>query len=225
MAKLKSMTFLDFLLDSVFFLELLCAIIASICFFKYNSTSLKFVLIYLWLVCITEFSAKYLTLQLPNNVLLYNFLSLIEFCIFSYIFYKELKIIFFRKVIFISVFIFSICLFIDIFYTGNPVESFLSLAYGCSSILLSLYCCFYFYYVAQTEKILNLYQILFSWICIGLLVYHLCNLPITVLSNQLHSINENDNLLSILALSGMLMYICFITGFLWSKKEYNYSLF
>ncbi len=219
------MNVLEFLLDSIVYLELICAIIGTICFNKYKESYLRFVIYYLWLVCFIEIFSTYFASILNSNIILYNILSIIEFFVFSYIFYKELKIPFFRKVVFTSLTIFFTSLIANIAYVGDPYSKFLNLAFGCSSILLSLYCCFYFYYIARTEKILHLYKMLFTWICIGLLVYHLCSLPITVLSNQLEEINESDSLLSILGLSGMLMYLCFTTGFLWSKKEYNYSLY
>lgn len=214
---------LDFALDAVIYLELICAVVGTICYSKYKHSTLRLILGYLWLVFVIEISAKYVDVIYNNNIVIYNLFGIVEFGIFTYIFYKELKATFFRKVIFLSIASFLIALLINFAVAEYSVHVFLNYAFGCSSLLISLYCCFYFYYMAQTDKILHLYRMLFTWVCIGLLVYHLCNLPITVLTNELKSINVN--LFGILAICGMFNYTCIIIGFLWTNRQYNTSLY
>ncbi len=219
------MEVLNFALDSLVFLEIVCAITATICLRKYKHSATKWIVVYLWTVCIIELLPTISPDLKVENVFLYNMLGIVEFSTLSYIFYKEINTAFFKKVVFTSIMIFALILSYNIWATHFQKNVFYNIAFGCSSLLISLYCCFYFYYVARTEKILHLYRTLLTWICIGLLVYHLCNLPITVLNNLLDVIDQDVSVLIILAICGSIMYICFIIGFLWSKKRYNYSLY
>ena len=57
---------------------------------------------------------------------------------------------------------------------------------------------------------------------LGLLFFHLCNLPVTVVMTDLFEIGNVDNILIVQSIAAIAMYSFFIIGFIWSRKEYNY---
>ncbi len=82
-------------------------------------------------------------------------------------------------------------------------------------------CFTYLFEMTKTEIIIHQYRVLMYWLSIGLLVYHLCNLPITVLVNNLTEYGDSDILWAIQSSASLLMYFCFIIGFILSKWKYN----
>ncbi|WP_144439123.1 hypothetical protein [Lutibacter profundi] len=61
-------------------------------------------------------------------------------------------------------------------------------------------------------------KLLLFWISIGLLLFYVGILPIIIMSSFLEYRGLFDYIILLL---NIIMYGCFITGFLVSKKEYN----
>ena len=211
-----------FILDSVLYFEIGAAILSIISYKKYSKPRMIWLPIFLVTVVCVEFTGLVMSkFDLPN-VLLYNLLSAMEIAVFSFIFYPLIEIKWQKKIVLMLLAICLISLLANLILIKDPCSYFLMYGFGLASIYISSLACFYLYNLAQTPKVLHLFSNMFVWICFGLLCYHLCSLPITVLANILDPIDMNDQLLVVMAIPSIIMYCCFINGFLWVKKKYSF---
>lgn len=203
--------------------EILSAVMALIFFKKYKDQSTRWILLNLWFVVIVELCAMQLRKYNLANQWLYNILGVLEIVVFQYIFYRESTSSIAKRIIKCSAIVSIIAVIVEgLIYSKQPFLSFLNYSFAISSFLIAVSALLYLRQVVRTEKILYLKSVLLFWISIGLLFYHICNLPITVLSNVLLDLDvDTYGLLLIQAFAGILMYVCFILGFIWSKKKYN----
>lgn len=183
--------------------------------YKFWQTPVRMILVYLAIV----FGIEYYTLNyFPNdNQWLFSILSLSELLIFTYIFYNSVEGEKFKKIILASCLSCLFFLVIDGLFITKNFEYYLSLGFGFASLGISVMCFIYILEMTKTEKVLNQYRELLYWIVIGLLLYHLCNLPATLLVNSIDEGNI-DLILNIQSIVGIGMYLCFIFGFIWSRR-------
>ena len=211
-----------FILDSVLYFEIGAAVLSILSYKKYNKPKMIWLPIFLVTVVCVEFTGKTMSKFELSNVLLYNLLSVMEIGVFSFIFYPLIKIKWQKRSVLILLTICLLSLLINLILIKDPCSYFLMYGFGLASIYISILACLYLYNLAQTPKVLNLSSNLFVWICFGLLCYHLCSLPITILANILDPIDMNDQLLVVMAIPSIIMYCCFIIGFLWVKEKYSF---
>ncbi|MFT6333713.1 MAG: hypothetical protein ACI86M_002557 [Saprospiraceae bacterium] len=186
---------------------------------KYWNSPSMYILIYLFIFFLLDSLAG--LVFCTNNQWLYNLLSFFEVFILSLVFYRSTIKILHKRAIGV-LFILSLSMVvIDGFFITESFLGYLSYGFGLSSISIAIMCFIYLNAIARTEKILNVSRILLFWVVVGLLFYHLCVLPITVMVNQLDDIGNTENLLLIQSLSSIVMYVSFIIGFIWTQKEYN----
>lgn len=200
-------------------MELITLITGVIYSKKYWNSPSKYILLYLFVVFILD-SLAGLVFK-TNNQWLYNLVSFFELSILTFVFYRStIKTLHKRAIAVLFVLSMSMLL-IDGILISQSFLGYLSYGFGLSSISIATMCFIYLNAIARTEKILNVSRILLFWVVVGLLFYHLCVLPITVMVNQLDDIGNPENLLLIQSLSSIVMYVSFIIGFIWTKKEYN----
>lgn len=203
--------------------EILSAVMALVFFKKYKDQSTRWILLNLWFVVIVELCAMQLRKYNLANQWPYNILGIVEIIVFQYIYFEESTSIAAKRIIKIFALLSLSTIVIEaFFYSEVPFMSFLNYSLAISSFLIAVSALLYLRQLVRTEKILYLKSVLLFWISIGLLFYHICNLPITVLSNVLLDLDvDTYGLLLIQAFAGILMYVCFILGFIWSKEKYN----
>jgi len=203
--------------ESVLYLEWIAMLFGLIFLKKYWKAPVR--LVPLYLICVV--TIEYIAFDLSNDQWLYNLLGILELLIFSYVFYSSVKGIGSKKIILAACFCGILFLLVDIFFITKTFFTFLSYAFGIISLALSLMCFVYLFEMTRSEKVLHQNRVLLYWIVIGLLTFHLCNLPVTVLTNQLLEIGNVQNILEIQNVAGIAMYICFIIGFIWTQERYN----
>ena len=211
------MGIVDQLNSSIFYVIALTFLIGIFNIKKYWNTPSVYLLIYLGIVLLIEFLGSII----ENNHWLYNIQSLIEFLTYALIFYSSVK---HKKSKVIIIGLTVICILYlgyEICFIKETFNEYLSHAFGLISFAIPLMCFVYLFEMMESEKILNQNKVLLYWICIGLLIYHLCNLPATVLINDLNGLREYYILYTIQALSSIAMYSCFMIGFIWSDRKYN----
>jgi len=175
------------------------------------------IIIYLGLLICVEYIGR----QMRDDQWIYNLLGIVDLSVISYIIYNSVKEAISKGIIRIT---FACCILfflIEMFFITGTIMKFLSYSYGFVSLAISIMCFLYLFELTRTEKIINQYRVFQYWLCIGLLVFHLCNMPITILNNKLEDIGNLDVMLSIPSILSIIMYSCFIIGFIWSKRKYN----
>ena len=211
------MNLVDFLFRSVLYMEGF-ALLAGLYFLirNYRST-LSLLVLYLAIV----FTVEYINIDGDDNQWMYNLVGICELLFLTIIFYKAIEDSANRKIILglcLSCLIFIV---IDALFITGTFSKFLTYAFGFESLCISIICSIYLFEMAKTEKVLDQNRDLLYWVCIGLLIFHLCNLPITVLSNTLLEYGDPKTLLSVQSISSLAMYCCFIIGFIMGKWKYN----
>jgi len=215
------MDIIDLILNAVIPLEIICALVGTYYFFKTRNRNLRIIVQYLWVVVLVETLGYYTRLNGGNNNYLYNFLSIFEFCVWSFVFYEN--ILKSKKRIAVKI-LFSIGILgvlLEFILIGK-FDPLIYLSYGITFIrfIIVIYCCIYIVSLVSNHKIAKLKSISLFWISIGLLTFNACIIPF----NGLLNIMENDShatelfflIPSILSYG---MYTFFILGFIWGQKN------
>ncbi len=215
--------------DFVKYSELIAAITATIYFYKYKKTQLRYLLPLIWLITIIEFIGPYLTENelliikgkdgTRYNLWLYNLLEIITFPTFFYIYIKSINNITFNKwvkFLFIGYILISI---LNWSLLQNFFKEWSELPYIYGSISLIITVIFYFIELLRSEKIIVFHRLLLFWISVGLLLFHTGVIPFSIKINGYALIPGIHELFLIMYILAIIMYLTFTFGFIWSKKE------
>lgn len=211
------MDLVDFLFRSVLYLEGFALLIGLIFLYKYWKLPASLIVLYLAIV----FGVELINKDGVDNQWMYNLVVGSELIFLTIIFYFSVEDSVLKKIIlglFASCLVFIVC---DVLLITQTPYKFLIYAFGFESLCISIMCIVYLFEMTRTEKVLYQNRDLLYWICVGLLLFHMCNLPITVLSNNLFEFGDTFTLLSIQSIASLAMYCCFIIGFIMSKWKYH----
>lgn len=153
------------------------------------------------------------------NVLIYNLYDLIFFPFFLYVYYKSLSNNILKKIVKYGAIAFLLAIVINSFIT-SPLKYELWYAYIVGSTILIISTLSYLY--SQRRKSpgsLNSKNLLF-WVSLGLLIFHLGYLPITIFKN-LHFdlvVNDYESVRKVHICLILVMYGCFVIGFLRMRR-------
>lgn len=205
------------------YLALLAGIVGLFFLYKLPGNKAKSLLGMIFFSVLTEFVGSNLT----------RWTGLINYCVFniyilvSFTYYLILlKYLLVHRNhkrfadIFLIIFVlFYICDFIFIQKTIFEAFTF-SFAFGVIFVLILS--CLYLVEIFNSKKILNFGKSIFFWFILGVLLFHVPFLPF-MLAIKWFLIESNETIYSLmLFILNLLMYGCFIFGFIWSEKKYNY---
>ena len=205
--------------NSIFYLIGLSLFIGLWNIKKYWNTHSSLILLYLLALFIVEFVGKVIIVE--NNQWVYNVSGVVEVTILATMFYRAVQRP--RSRLIIILVIVSSYIFVvgdAIFITKGHLD-FWIYAYGFIGLGVSIMCVVYLLELATTEQVVHQNRMLLYWVAIGLLLYHFVILPVTVLINSLEEIGNADNIMMIQWMAGIAMYLCFIIGFIWTRKNFN----
>ena len=211
------------------FSELLASIVGTIYFYKYKRTHLRYFLILLWYITISEFFSWYATKNdvliyidengVKYNLWIYNLMDIFYFNILYLIFFKSLENLRYKLWIKIICLIFNIILIVNWSFIQNFVLEWSELPYIFGSLSIIIIVIFYFIELLKSEKIIIFHRMLLFWISIGLLLFHTGSIPFSLKINGYALIPGIHKLFLILTVLALIMYSIFTFGFIWSKKE------
>ncbi len=122
-----------------------------------------------------------------------------------------------KKVVLSLISSFIVCNGIMFFYKDYSNEYFVySWIIGQLFVVIAIM--IYFVELLNSDSILSIQKSLFLWISIGALIFNISLLPIFVIGELIDWQGIFD---SIIFSANLLLSLCFITGFIVSKKEYN----
>ncbi len=209
--------------NSIKYIELITAIVATIYFFKYKHTCLKYFLFMLWYVVFNEFLSYFLKIYHITNktVIIYNIYHLINFTLLFILFKTYVKKSTHKKYItgFLIIYIIS---FFGNMIIQNYLKQSLTIPFIVASLFLIISIVFYFAEILNTNKVLYVNRNLFFWISIGLLLYHFGKIPTRILRNYYKEIPNFESIFIAESSLSIIMNICFIIGFIWSEKDRPY---
>jgi hypothetical protein len=222
-------TTISLLRNSGKYIELLSAITASIYFYKYRNTSLKYFLYILWYITITEFLGSYAS---ENNVLvfydengidynhwLYNLLYFIFFNVVLVMYMRSIKNSDQKNIIKYFILSYIIVSLVNWVFIQSFLFEMSELPYITGSIFLIISIIFYFIQLLKSEDTKIFHKNLLFWISIGLLLFHSGTIPLSLEYNGYALIPGIHKLFLIIYILSPLMYLIFTFGLIWSDKE------
>jgi hypothetical protein len=207
---------------SIKYVELITAIVGTIYFFKYKHTFLKYFLIILWYIVCNEFLGLYIKTYISeNNIIIYNIFHFINFTYLFLLFRQYVTHPSQKRWIFFFIIIYILSFIINMFFE-NYFKEIQTIPYLIASVFLISSIVFYFLAILNTDKILYVSKNLLFWISVGLLIYFVGNIPFRVIRNFNNEISNIDSIFITSYILCIIMNICFVFGFIWSKKDSQY---
>ena len=222
----------DFLENSFVLIYGITFIVSMIRYPKYFDTSLKYFPIVILYTLLNEclgiliykydtFSLAFNNLYSNNYTIIYTIYNIGFFLYFFYLFRTYLKNSGYRAIIKFSSFLFIAVCLINPFFQ-NIFNEYQYLIFFSGALILML--CVIMYLKEQIKKRTGeLKNNVLFWIALGLLLYHIGYIPIKLqrYQNELKGATEEPSLKYIHLSLILIMYLCFIIGFLRMKKRWE----
>lgn len=172
---------------------------------------------FLFYVFLTELTAYYTGYILKKSTFfIYNIYTLISTLFYLKLFYYYLKKNkFYIKILSIGFLMFYVY---NILFIQKTLQVSQTYSILLSSIFIVVSAIILFIELLNSDAILKIYKTLLFWISIGVLLFYAGIIPIFVMADLLNYTGLFNYI--ILGLN-IIMYCCFIIGFVMSKKEYN----
>lgn len=207
-----------FLSYSINALEISAAIVALIHYKKYANSSERYFLHFLWVTFFVDAILGPLSrfFELDHTWLYYGYTG-ISFLFYYWWYYTILVEILYKKVIIVLSIIFMILYILN----GMNVEFHkYSFVIGASFVLI--FAGFYLHQLFNSDYTLKIKYKLSFWITIALVLFNIGMIPFILLSKYFNIWVENSAFMIILFFLNMVLYGCYILGFIWTKKKYNH---
>lgn len=213
----------------------MAAILATIYFYKYRHTPLKYLLYLLWYITFTEFlawySVKYEIKQLlfineqgvKYNWWMYNLLRFVTFNGLFLIYSNYLKNKKFKQLIKLFVASYTLVYILNWTFIQNFIWDTSEIPRIVGSIFLIITILCYFIELLRSDLIVVFHKLLMFWISVGLLLFYTGTIPFFLKINQyavMYPFTDRiHKLFLIIYILAITMYLTFSFGFIWSKKE------
>lgn len=184
-----------------------------------QSLPLKLFMWFLVYSLITEIFGTYFAYYTKiNTAVIYNTWNIICYLFYALFFSVIIKNKIKRKVIFFFTVTYLMYELVNILFFQN----YLTDVYSYSTILIKIFLVItilmYFSELLKSDEILNVKESMFFWISLGVLIYSIGFIPVFVIGKL---IDFQGMFRYITVALNLLVSLCFVTGFIVSKKEYN----
>lgn len=199
--------------------ELVAAVAAVACYRKYRASTEKYFLFFLWYTFLLDLSGAIMGHVFDiENLWLYNIFTLTSFLFYFYWYNSILKSRLIRRLIRVFSFLFLIVAIVNFMY--QEVNVYHQYTFIVGSVFLIFLTVFHFYQLLNSNQVLVVKYKLSFWISTGLLLFSVGMIPLFSLSEYLNF--KGSGFIWTLVSLNMVLYGCYIIGFLWTKKEYNH---
>jgi hypothetical protein len=216
---MKTLFFLQHLIK---YMELAAAVAGFMYWGKLKNSHFKWFPVYLAIISACEFTG-YMLIQkgIAGNKQLYTlFVIPLEFLFLHWFYYRELNRQGKRIAISCSIlFVFSLAA--EVFLLKESKNFFFSLSYSIGNITLLVLSITYFVDLMKSVRIVTFYKELFFWVNVGVILFYLGTFPYYGLFNLLvkEQYNVFISLTWAMVILNNLMYLLFVTGFIWGKPK------
>jgi len=198
--------------------ELTAAIMAVIYFWKYRASNEKYFLFFLWYVVLVDIVGAVMGYVFEmNNFWWYNLYTVTSFLFYFYWYNSILKSVFFRK--FIRYFAITFFLVAVASFIWQDWDVYHKYTFVTGAFFLLILTVFHFYQLLNSNQVLVVKHKLSFWISTGLLLFSVGMIPLFSLSEYLN-FKGSGFIMTIVSLN-IILYGCYIIGFLWTKEKYN----
>ncbi len=199
-------------------LEFITALIALAAYAKYRHSNEKYFLIFLWYTLLIDILGAVLgDIFYVNNNGVYNAYTITSMLFYFFWYYSILKKQVFKKTVIVFSILFGIVAFLSLcFENWNEYHSY---TFVTGALFLMVLTLFHFHQLLNSDEVLIVKYKLSFWISTALLLFYVGMIPLFFLA-EYTSIKGLSYQIILLSLN-VILYGCYIIGFLWTKKEYN----
>ncbi|MBT8256108.1 MAG: hypothetical protein KJO23_06165 [Bacteroidia bacterium] len=198
-------------------IELIAALFATIHYKKYRNSNEKYFLYFLWFTFLVDgtgvirdqlFSLK--------STLLYSLFVVIGYLFYFYWYYTVLRSRKFRQTAVVAAILFISITLVTYLKPSLQGQGY---AFVTGAIGLLILTFFHFYQLIRSDEVLIVKYKLSFWISTALLLFYIGILPLMLLAEfiDIKGMNYQIILLSL----NIILYGCYVIGFIWTKKKYN----
>lgn len=201
--------------------QFVAALIASLFFYKYRNSFLKYFLVYLWITFIFEITAFLLRKYdiVNNNSAIYNVYSVLSFFYLFSIFIKAIHDQQKKNILKAACLLYFIILVAAGFYENYLLEPQI-ISYVFAELILILGIGFYLVEILKSEKALYANKTLLFWISLGLLLFSVGTIPFTIVMSYYTLLEASiHRVFAINFILIIIQNICFIIGFIKADKN------
>lgn len=205
------------------YLALLSGIVGLFFYHKLPNNKAKSILIMIWLSVLIEFlGINFSKWTGKINYFIFNFYILISFFYYIYLLKLLLNRINNKIIATIFLILFVIFYIINFFLIQHNFDKTFTNSFTLGVFFVLILSCLYLIEISNSEKILNFKRSIYFWFILGVLLFHLPFLPF-MLAIDWFLIERVESIYSfVLFILNLLMHSCFIIGFIWTEKRYNY---
>ncbi|MBZ0328103.1 MAG: hypothetical protein K8F54_10895 [Altibacter sp.] len=199
-------------------LELVAAILATVHFKKYENSTERYFLYFLWYTFFVEIGGAVIAYVFEvKNFWLYNAFTITSFLFYFYWYSTILEKKIFKRAVLIFTLLFLCVSSISLFYQSwLEYHTYTLIAGAVFVLILTL---FHFYQLLNSNEVLIVKYKLSFWISTALLLFYMGIIPLFTLLEYINI--QGLSYILILVGLNMILYGCYIIGFIWTKKKYN----
>ncbi|KQB42483.1 Membrane protein [Flavobacterium aquidurense] len=207
----------------IVYLALLSGITGLISLHKLPGKRGKFLVVLIWFSALTEIVGYHFTEWTGVlNYYVFNFYMFVTFCSYILLIRSLLIKINYKGTAALCLVLFVFSFILNILYCKEDINHSFIYSFAIGVLIVMILSCLYLIEIFNSDKILNFKKSVFFWYILGILVFHVPVLPF-MLAIKWFLIKQDESVFSlVLFILNFLMHGCFIIGFLWSEKKYNY---
>lgn len=207
----------------IIYLALLSGTIGLFSIRKLPNNKAKSILIIIWLAFLVEFiGINFSKWTGKINYLIFNGYIFISFFYYLLLLKTLLVKKNNQKVGFSAIILFTVFYLINFFLFQHDIDKTFTNSFTIGVFLILVLSCLYLIEIFNTEKVLNFKKSIYFWFILGILLFHVPFLPF-MLAIDWFLIERVESIYSfVLFFLNLLMHSCFIIGFIWTEKKYNY---
>ncbi len=213
----------EFLRFYIVYLALFSGSIGLISLHKLPGKKAKLLVALIWFSALVEVIGYHFTEWTGIlNYYVFNFYMLFSFSAYILLLKSLLLKIHSKTVATFGLILFIFSFFLNILYFIDDINHSFIYSFAIGVLIVMILSCLYLIEIFNSDKILNFKKSVFFWYILGILIFHVPFLPF-MLALKWFLIKHDESIFSlVLFILNFLTHSCFIIGFLWSEKRYNY---
>ena len=207
----------------IVYLALIALIIGLVFFHKLPNYKSKSIVVLIFLSFVVEFiGINFSSWTGITNYFIFNFYMLLSFIYYIVLLKSLVKKITYKITANIFLITFIGFYIVNFFLIQNNLNITFTYSFALGVFFILILSSLYLMELFDSDNILNFKYSIYFWFILGVLLFHVPFLPF-MLAIDWFLIQRVESIYSlVIFVLNFFMYTCFIIGFVWSEKKYNY---
>lgn len=199
--------------------QVFIAIIASIYYYKYKNSYLKYILYLIWYATLNEcFGLLYTKYINENNSVVFNIYQIIEFSFYLFLYKNVINSATRKNIIKSFIVMYYVSIIVNCFYE-NFLTNYFSNNFIFGAFLIDIAIVIYLIEILNSDKIIYINKSLLFWISVANLIYYVPSIPFNVVTKYYLNSPTIPYIYLISYLLSFIVFIILTAAFIWSNKE------